>query len=641
MTDFKKPVDKNKKRCYNVIGFRKPERKRSMKKNELEKINFIKLYNEFMDNMRGYIGKENTKKMFYANLYLIYLAKKNKIDLLELFKCHAFDPATNLSERKGINKILDRLIYIYSKSNVYTNELEILEDIKSLFETNSFNEEINPKLSSQIIDLTEEDIKQILVENTLEIMNYSTKDNDASSKEIIDLVSHCLDIKEKNDVLDLCSGSGNFLVSLVNKNLKLSGVEINRDNVLISKIRLAVLNDVNIEIVNGDALTYRFTRKYDKIFCEFPLGLRVNEFILNQMGKDLFYTWNKPGLTAEWMFINKIVTILKNEGKAAIIVPDGPLFKSMDANYRRDLLVSGVVQYIIKLPSGIIPNTNISANLIVLSRHNEKNEIKFIDASQEYIENKLGKKQLHVRAIMDLIDGKNNDEDKVKIEKTSEICKTEDVLLTVNSYVKKKEPNYINPHFLKEYIIDKYRGYQLTSKEQAEITDKNGNYELLTISDIDDGKISNNLLKICDNNSKYDRYLLKDGDVVVSARGTKIKVAVAEIKNRKIIPNGNLLVLRLNTEKINPYYLQAYLNSENGQLSLEQIQTGAIIMSINPSRIEQMKVSMVDKETQDIFVEKYKRKLMELYLAQEHVKKLKYQIDNFFTNEIEENENNG
>lgn len=612
-----------------------------MKKDELEKINFTELYNEFIDNMRGYIGKEDTSKMFYAIIYLIYLAKKNKIDLSKIFKCHAYDPATNLSERKGVNKILDRLIYIYKKSDVYTNELGILEDIKSLFETNNFNEEINSKLSSQIINLSEEDIKQILTENTLEKMNYSIKDNHSSSKEIIELVCHCMDIKEKEDVLDLCSGRGDFLVSLSNKNLKLNGVEINRDNVLISKIRLAILNNINFEIVNGDALTHKFTRKYDKIFCEFPLGLRVNEFILNQMGKNLFYTWNKPGLTADWSFINKIISILKDKGKAAIIVSDGPLFKSMDSDYRRDLLVSGVVKEIIKLPSGVIPNSNISANLIVLSKNNEKKEIKFIDASQEYIKNKLGKRQLDVKAIMDLVDSENKDEDKVKIEKYSAICNTEDVLLTVNSYLKKKQPNYINPHLLKEYIVDKYRGYQLTSKEQAEITDKNGNYELLTISDIDDGKINNNLLRISDNNGKYDRYLLKDNDVVISARGTRIKIAVAEIKNRKIIPNGNLLVLRLNTEKINPYYLQAYLNSENGQLSLAQIQTGAIIMSINPSRIEQMQVSMVDKETQDVFVERYKRKLMELYLAQEHEKKLKYQIDNLFTNEIEENENNG
>ena len=612
-----------------------------MEKDELEKVDFSKFYNEFMDNMRGYIGKDDTKKMFYSIIYLIYLAKKNKIDLLKLFECHAFDLSAKFFERKGVNKILDKLIFIYKKSDVYTNELEILEEIKSLFETNNFNEEIDTNFSSQIINLTEEDIKNILSENTLEIMNYSMKDNDATAKEIIDLVIHCLDIKEQDDVLDLCSGRGDFLVSLANQNLKLDGVEINRDNVLISKIRLAILKDINYKIINGDALTHRFNKKYDEIFCEFPLGLRVNEFILNRMEKDLFYTWRKPGLTADWLFINKMITLLKNTGKAAVIVPDGPLFKSMDADYRRELLVSGVVKEIIKLPSGVIPNSNISANLIILSKYNEKNEIKFIDASQEYIENKIGKRQLDVKAIIDLVDDINKDENKVRIEKYNEICETEDVLLTVNSYVKKQQPNYINPHLLKEYIIDKYRGYQLTSKEQNEITDKNGNYELLTISNIEDGRISSNLLRINDNKRKYDRYLLKDGDVVISARGTKIKVAVAEIKNRKIIPNGNLLVLRLNTEKINPYYLQAYLNSENGQLSLKQIQTGAIIMSINPSRIEQMKVSIVDKETQDIFVERYKRKLMELNIAQEHVKKLKYQIDNLFTNEIEENDNNG
>lgn len=607
-----------------------------MKKEELEKINSTKIYDEFMDNMRKYVGKEDTKKMFYAILYLIYLAKKNKIDLLKLFKCSAFDLTAKFFERKGVNKILDRLIYIYKESNVYTNELEILEDIKSLFETNNFNKEMNAELSLQIIDLTEEDIKQILIENTLDVVDYSIKGNDASSKEIIELAIHCLDIKEKENILDVCSGCGNFLVNLAEQNVKLNGIEKNKDNVLISKIRLAILKGFNFEIINEDALTYKFTQKYDRIFCEFPLALRVNEVILNQIEKNLFFTWNKPGLTADWIFINKIVTTLKEKGKAVAIVADGPLFKSMDADYRRDLITSGVVKEIIKLPNDVIQNTSISANLIVLSKSNKENKIKFIDASQEYLKNKIGKKQLDVKTIINLIDGKTTNEDKVKIVECSELCKTEDVLLTVNSHLKNKQPNYINPHVLKEYIIDKYRGYQFTAKEQAEISDKNGNYELLTISDIEDGKINNNLLKINDNKNKYDRYLLKNGDIVISARGTKIKIAVAEIKNRKIIPNGNLLVIRLNTEKINPYYLQAYLNSENGQLSLEQIQTGAIIMSINPSRIEQIKVSIVDKNVQDEFAEKYKSKLTELKQAQEHVQELKYKINNIFTNEIEE-----
>ena len=352
-----------------------------MEKDELEKVDFSKFYNEFMDNMRGYIGKDDTKKMFYSIIYLIYLAKKNKIDLLKLFGCHAFDLSAKFFERKGVNKILDKLIFIYEKSDVYTNELEILEEIKSLFETNNFNKEIDTNFSSQIINLTEEDIKNILSENTLEIINYSMKDNDATAKEIIDLVIHCLDIKEQDDVLDLCSGRGDFLVSLANQNLKLDGVEINRDNVLISKIRLAILKDINYKIINGDALTHRFNKKYDEIFCEFPLGLRVNEFILNRMEKDLFYTWRKPGLTADWLFINKMITLLKNTGKAAVIVPDGPLFKTADDKYKQDLLKNHLIEAIIRLPKSFNMWTGINLNMIVFSSNNE--EVNMVDAGNE------------------------------------------------------------------------------------------------------------------------------------------------------------------------------------------------------------------------------------------------------------------
>ena len=128
---------------------------------------------------------------------------------------------------------------------------------------------------------------------------------------------------------------------------------------------------------------------------------------------------------------------------------------------------------------------------------------------------------------------------------------------------------------------------------------------------------------------------MEKGNIVITSKGTKIKIAVAEIEGRKIIPNGNLLVLRLDTKKINPYYLKAYLDSENGRLSLEQIQTGAITISINPNRIEQINVSMVDKDLQEAFAEKYKQKMEELYLAQEQVKKIKDQIDNLFKKEIE------
>lgn len=599
-----------------------------MKNSKKEKFNSEEIYWNFLNLFRDYIGKDDFRKMFYAKLYLIYLAKRYKF--------------IDLKECKNFSELLKKINDLWFALDI-TKEYDNINDINELFEKKYTNEELDSEMFKAMSKLTEEEIVKMFRKNSIEYKRYSSIQNDTTSKSIAELVSKILNIENNEEVLDLCSGNGDFLASLTNneKDMNLNGIEIDKDIAFISKIRLTVLSNKEPNIVVDDALTYDFGKKFDKIFCEYPFGLRIDSYRINKLSNQMFYSWNKPGLTSDWIFLNKIVTLLKNNGMAAILITDGPLFKSMDKDYRKDILESKLVKYIIKLPSGILPYTNITPNLIILSKGNEINEITFIDATQEYKENNLKERQLNVDSIMELINDKNNDTDKVKTEKINKICSTDDILLTVNSYVKKKEPNYINPHILKDFLTDKYRGYQFSSKEQAEIEDMNGDYELLTIGDINEGIISSNLLRINGNNNKYDRYLLKTGDVVISSRGTKIKVAVAEVGNRKIIPNGNLLVLRLDTEKIDPYYLEAYLNSENGLLALEKIQTGAVIISINPSRIEQIKVSMVNKEEQELFVEKYKRKMTELFLAQEHVKKLKDQINNLFTKEIEEKNGNG
>lgn len=611
-----------------------------MKKNDLEQFNSKKIFYNFINYLTGYIGREDIKKIFYARAYLVYLAKKNDLKL----KIRSFSEyAEDLGEKtKSSRWLLKELLDMYGKNIRTTKEYLILKEIETLFEKYLISEEVEDKTLEELVDLTVEELVEIFVMNSLELKEFHSKEYDSSDKRIIEFISNALNISDNDDVLDLCSGNGDFLVSIINKakKLKLNGIEINEDTALISKIRLAVLSDNEAEIIVDDALMHSYNNKFDKIFCEYPLGLRVDNYRVRQSNNEMFYTWSKPGLTSDWMFLNKVVTLLKPNGIAAMLITDGPLFKSMDKDCRRDLLVSGVVKYIIKLPSGVLPYTNLSANLIILSRKSEEDEIKFIDASQEYIEGKLKERYLDTKAIMNLLNGNDNNPDKVKIEKAYEICNTDDVLLTVNEYVRKKEPNYINPHILKDFIIDNYRGYLFLSKEQKEIENINGNYELLTLTDVNEGTISDSLIRIDDNNNKYDRYLLKDGDVIITSKGTRIKTAVAEVGNRKIIPNGNLLVLRLNKEKLNPYYLLSYLNSENGRLSLGQIQTGAKIISINPSRIEQMKISMIDKESQDLFAEKYKMIMKNYFLTQKHLNILKEQMDNLYSKEVEENYGN-
>ena len=58
--------------------------------------------------------------------------------------------------------------------------------------------------------------------------------------------------------------------------------------------------------------------------------------------------------------------------------------------------------------------------------------------------------------------------------------------------------------------------------------------------------------------------------------GYPYKVAVAEVKEgQKIMGNGNLYIVELDEEKIDPYYLAAFLSSEQGTAALKSITVGA------------------------------------------------------------------
>ena len=54
-------------------------------------------------------------------------------------------------------------------------------------------------------------------------------------------------------------------------------------------------------------------------------------------------------------------------------------------------------------------------------------------------------------------------------------------------------------------------------------------------------------------------------------------MAIASVKEgNKILANGNLYVIELDEDKINPYFLKAYLESENGKAALSRVAVGLL-----------------------------------------------------------------
>ena len=153
--------------------------------------------------------------------------------------------------------------------------------------------------------------------------------------------------------------------------------------------------------------------------------------------------------------------------------------------------------------------------------------------------------------------------------------------------------------------------------------------KLLEISNIDnEGNISKNLKVIDTQGKDFSKFLLQDGDLLLSARGDNTKIAVAKIeKNEKIIPNGSIVVVRTMKEKLDPKYLYIFLNSNQGQLILKTIKTGITIPSLNIGPLEKMTIKCPAIDEQDTMAEKYEMKL-ELYkIAKVKVEKLKQQLD--------------
>ena len=59
-------------------------------------------------------------------------------------------------------------------------------------------------------------------------------------------------------------------------------------------------------------------------------------------------------------------------------------------------------------------------------------------------------------------------------------------------------------------------------------------------------------------------------------------MAVAEVKKgMKMLGNGNLFIIELDNEKINPYFIKAFFDSEAGTAALNSIVVGATIPNIS------------------------------------------------------------
>lgn len=435
---------------------------------------------------------------------------------------------------------------------------------------------------------------------------------------IAKLATKVLNIKNDN-VADFCSGTGNFLMEAIgcDAGSKYYGVEINTRCKEISAIRLQLISE-HVTIEQGTVFDMDATKKFDKIFCDYPWSMKVWNLAKEKMQEfEAIIPEIKKVANADWLFILNALQHLEDDGKAVVVTTNGTTWNGgISKTIREKFVKQGWIEAVISLPGNLYTSTGIPTSLLVLSKGNKT--VRMVDASAMAT---VGRRQnvLSDDTLAKIVDMLTNDTDNAKSVTIEEIKKQDYAInpsrfLEVEHEVKDGVP-------FEDLIVNVTRGAQVKANELDEmVSEEPTEYQYLMLANIQDGIISDELPFLKSMDKKMEKYCIKNNSLVISKNGAPVKVAVASVtEGRKILANGNLYVIELDEEKVNPYFVKAYLESENGAIALSRVTVGAVMPNIPVDGLKKIMIPCPNKEEQDKVAEKYLTKMDE-------VRVLKYKL---------------
>lgn len=114
-----------------------------------------------------------------------------------------------------------------------------------------------------------------------------------------------------------------------------------------------------------------------------------------------------------------------------------------------------------------------------------------------------------------------------------------------------------------------------------------------------------------------EKHLLKDGDVLFAAKGTKNFAAVFENHNEPSVASTSFFVIRPTDNKVLPQFLAWFLNNPTTQTLLKGQAIGTSIPSISKQVLENLEITVPDIETQKAILQITKLRNKEKSLKQE------------------------
>lgn len=423
------------------------------------------------------------------------------------------------------------------------------------------------------------------------------------------LLENILDLHAGEKVLETCSGVGDTLLALAEKhNCSFYGMELVSQEKGVSIIRTGfVPKDINI--VQGNFVNKALENdgvEYDKIYSFHPLVKLVHyvsDDTMDALNAEFKCHPFKRMSALDWAMALSAVKCLKFGGIAVVFVADGSLSSNVDEAIRRVFIEKGLLKAVISLPTKLFASRNVNMSMLVLSKGNQF--ARLVNARHICQE---GRRQntLSDEDITKIVNLYNNG-GKYTVDVAPGDIQPYGYSLSPERYMTLDNIELKNPVEFGRVVNEIGRSAPLAARQLDElVSEEPTDIRYVRLADIQDGIINDELPYLKTIESRHERYLLRDGDLLLSKMGAPFKTAIVKIEgNEKILPVGNMYVIRVNNDKIDVHYLKAFLESSKGIALLNSITSGTTIPIINVDSLQKMPIECPDITKQEKIANKY------------------------------------
>ena len=559
---------------------------------ELRKRDFIPTYRELESIFRRESSMREWYKSVYSAAYILLRIKQDKT--LRYDSCDSFLTSSGTDN--------DQSIFLKDNRRQQWDDIIIMKD-----------------------RLREDDLKALLL--FCEPFGRGSDGDSSTPMGVAKLVTEIAAIKNGDKVADFFTGRGSiFRECLIRQpKIEIYANDTNIDSVQIAKFRAQLLGG-SADIEHEDVIDMKkFTDTFDVAFASYPFGLKLRNLRNNSPDRYEKLIAGYPEFrdisSMDWAFNRKVFDSVKDDGRAICIMTTGSAQGAADLEARRYFAERGEVEAVIALPENLFPGTAVATMIIVFSHGNEN--VMMVDARKMFTEGRRCR-TLTDDDITEILNALHEEGKCSKKVSCAELAENSYALNPVR--YTRDVPAISDGIEFGQIIRNVTRGTPLTAHTLDELsTTEDTGIDYLMLVNIRDGIIDDELVHLKSIDKGQERYCIRNNSLIISKNGP-FKFAVCEVpKGRRVIASGNLLVIEIDEERADPYYIKAFLESSAGAAAFDGITVGSVIPNIALDELRRMIVPCPPIEKQRAVAARYRQIIDEVRRLR---KDLKGSLDN-------------